>query len=426
MKPPEATQPAVHHLTDRLFRHESGKIVSILIGIYGARNLQLAEDVVQEALVRALKTWPYGIPDNPSAWLLRTAKNLAIDQLRRETRFREKAASIIGEIENSRPPEVSEPDESEIHDDQLRLMFTCCHPSLPPEARTALALKTLCGFSPAEIASAFLISEVAVSKRLVRAKQKLRDDNVAFHIPGGDELPERLDGVLEIIYLLFNEGHKATHGDEIFRTDICMEAIRLCGILASHPVGNRTRTHALLALMCLTAARLPSRMDADGNLLRLEEQDRSLWDQALIHQGFYHLARSSAGKRISFYHLQAGIAACHASASSDAATDWRRILKLYDSLAELHPSGVISLNRAVAISKVHGPEEALRILETSDDTSKLAGYHLFHVVMGDLEFQLGRNAAAAGHFRNALDLSQTKPERTLIARRLEESVGALS
>ena len=418
MKPAE--EPA-HRLADHLFRHESAKMVAILTGIYGARNLQLAEDVVQESLARALAAWPFGIPENPSAWLLRTAKNLAIDQLRREKNFLGKQPDIIAEME-SRPANDAASD-GDVADDLLRMMFVCCHPGLPPEAQSALALKTLCGFSPAEIAKAFLISEAAVSKRLVRARQRIRDERIPFEIPAGNELPPRLDGVLKIIYLLFNEGHKASHGDAISRADLCHEAIRLATLLAAHPAGDRPHTHALIAMMAFTAARIPARTDSEGNLLRLEEQDRSLWSRELIGIGVRHLGKSSAGSNLGEYHLQAGIAACHTLAASDAATDWPRILTLYDQLLARNPSPVIALNRAVAYSKVHGPEAAIALLETPEIRERLENYHLLHAVLGELHFKIQNPEAAADHFRRAIDLTENAPERALLAKRLEECLG---
>jgi RNA polymerase sigma factor (sigma-70 family) len=417
--PAEDPQASAHRLADHLFRHESGRMVAILTGIYGAANLQLAEDVVQEALVRALASWPFGVPDNPSAWLLRTAKNLAIDHLRREKNFLGKQPEIIAEMEGRSaggPPPGSE---NGVDDDQLRMMFACCHPALPPESQSALALKTLCGFGTAEIANAFLISEAAVSKRLVRARQKLRSGNIPFQIPSDPDLPARLDAVLETIYLLFNEGHKTTSGDDVFRADLCMEAIRLGTILARHPAGNEGRTHALLALMCLTAARLPARTNAQGNLLLLENQDRSRWDGGLIQAGFHHLARSSESPVLTPFHFQAGIAACHASAASDGTTDWPRILSLYDRLSDLQPSPVVTLNRAVALSKVHGPDAAIAAIDSDATASRLENNHLLHSVLGELESRRGRHSAAARHFRRALELAATKPERILLAERLE-------
>ena len=421
MKPTDDPQPAAFHLADHLFRHEAGKIVSILTGIYGTRNLQLAEDVVQEAMIRALKTWPLGgVPENPAAWLLRTAKNLAIDQLRREKNFLGKQVAIIAETEDRAGPDEAGSDGEGFSDDQLRLMFVCCHPALAQEAQVALALKTLCGFSPAEIATAFLISEAAVSKRLVRARRQIRDERIPYEIPEVGELPARLDGVLETLYLLFNEGHKASHGTEVVRADLCLEAIRMTALLASHPVGNHSRTHALAAMMAFTAARLPARTDAEGSLVLLEDQDRAKWNGRMIQTGIRHLAASKAGTDLGEYHIQAGIAACHTLAPSDGETDWPRIVMLYDRLMELRPSPVIALNRAVAISKTSGPAAGISEIENPSIRGPLGNYHLLHAVLGELELKRGDPRKAAGHFRRALALAETRPERSHLSQRLED------
>src|SRR5947209_19765376 len=290
-------------------------MVAILTRIFGLEHLSLAEDVVQEALGRALQTWPfYGVPANPSAWLMRTARNLALDVVRREKVFREKQGEIIHLIDRpSLAPDAQVFSEHEISDDRLSMMFVCCHPVIPPDAQLALALKTLCGFSVAEISHAFLTTEVAIAKRLTRAKQKIQEAQVPFEIPVGDELTRRLDSVLQSLYLLFNEGYKASSGENLVREELCQEAIRLTELLAQHRAGNQPKTHALLALMLLNDARIPIRQDDKGNLLRLEEQDRSLWEQAMIARGMFHLRESATGAEISEYHLQAGIAACHAT-----------------------------------------------------------------------------------------------------------------
>ena len=409
---------SVHQLAEHLFHHEAGRMVSIITGIYGARHLQMAEDVVQEAMIRAMRSWPVGgIPENPSAWLLRTAKNLATDQMRRERNFLSKEAAIVTEMEILSTRE--EADEN-VADDQLRLMFVCCDPALPQEAQVALALKTLCGFSPSEIARAFLISEAAVSKRLVRARQRIRDEAIPFRIPSPEELPARLDGVLKTVYLLFNEGHKASHGEEVVRAGLCQEAMRLGELLCRHPAGNRPQTHALMALMALTACRFPARTDAHGNLLRLEEQDRNLWDRELLQAGMMHLAESSQGNEAGEYHIQAGIAACHAMAASDAETDWPRILRLYNVLLESNPSPIIALNRAVAVARVHGADTAIRSIESPGIRESLENHYLFHATLAELELRRGRSEIAAGHFRKALELTETSQERALLARRLEE------
>ena len=351
--PPQTSE--ISRLTDHLFRQEAGKLISVLSGIFGINRLQLAEDVVQESLIRALRTWPYtGVPKNPAAWLTQTAKNLALDLIRREKLFHDKEPQIIAFMEQW-PSESSESPmfENEIRDGRLRLMFACCHPLLPPEAQTALALKTLCGFGVGEIAKAFLTSEAAIAKRLTRARQRIRELHIPFEIPAGDELSNRLDGVLQTLYLLFNEGYKASSGEHLIREELCQEAIRLASLLAEHPTGNRPRTHALIALMLLNAARLPARTDSEGNILRLKEQDRLTWDQTMIARGMFHLSKSADGDELSTYHLQAAIAACHCVATNYESTDWRKILSLYDQLLELDNSPIVALNRTVAVANVH-------------------------------------------------------------------------
>lgn len=425
-QPPTSAENSrqVSHLADHLFRHEAGKLVSILTGIFGIHRLQMAEDVVQEALVKALQTWPfYGIPANPSAWLMQTAKHQALDLIRRENSFYEKQPRIIEFIEQRlADTEVSETPrfDDEIKDDRLRLMFACCHPELPQEAQTALALKVMAGFSPLEIASAFLTTEAAIAKRLTRARQRLQEAHVAFEIPTGIELPTRLDAVLQILYLLFNEGYKASSGDNLIREDLCTEAIRLATLLASHPAGDQPRTHALLALMLLNTARVPARLDSEGNILRLGEQDRSKWNMSMIQRGILHLGLSTQGDQASEYHLQAAIAACHSLAPDAASTDWQQILKLYDHLTQLNDSPVIALNRAVALARVQGPEKGIAAVESILDRQPLDSYHLFHAVLGELEAQRQQYEAAAGHLRTALQLASMTSERSLLHKRLQE------
>jgi len=414
--------PDISHLTDDLFRHEAGKLVSVLTGIFGIERLQLAEDVVQEAMVRALQTWPYyGVPKNPAAWLTQAAKNLALDTIRRERTFQDKQPQIIALIEqrSGNADSGGSPQfENEIKDDRLRMMFVCCHPLIPAEAQIALALKTLCGFSPAEIARAFLTTEAAIAKRLTRAKQRIRDAQITFEIPEGEELARRLDGVMHSLYLLFNEGYKASSGEVLIREDLCREAIRLTSLLVEHPAGNRPKTHALLALMLLNAARIPSRLDGDGNLLRLQEQDRSRWDQSGIARGMFHIAQSAAGSEINEYHLQAGIAACHCAARDYASTNWPQILAMYDRLVEFDDSPVAALNRAVALAEVRGPQAGLEAVRAIRNLQALESYYLLHAVLGEFESRLNHPSAAAAHFRKSLQLAEIKSERVFLSKRL--------
>ena len=415
----------ISSLTDHLFRHEAGKLISVLTGIFGISRLQLAEDVVQESLVRALRMWPYtGVPKNPAAWLTQTAKNLAVDLIRREKLFHDKEPQIIACMEQW-PTESAEYEspmfETEIRDGRLRLMFACCHPALSAEDQTALALRILCAFSPAEIGKAFLTTEAAIAKRLTRAKQKIRDEHIPFEIPAGDELSRRLDGVLQTLYLLFNEGYKASSGDHLIKEELCLEAIRLASLLAEHPAGDEPRMHALTALMLLNAARLPGRIDQEGNILRLKEQDRSTWNQAMIARGMRHLSLSAAGDELTPYHLQAAIAACHCAAIDYHATDWEKILSLYDQLLELDGSPIIALNRAVAVANVHGAQAGIDAVHSIRRGTQLNSYYLLYAVLGELETQLNHFQAAIANFRKALELTELASEQSFLSKRLGQT-----
>jgi RNA polymerase sigma factor (sigma-70 family) len=407
----------VPKLVEHLFRHESAKMVAVLTGIFGVEHFGLAEDVLQEALARALQTWPfYGVPDNPSAWIMRASRNLALDFVRRQKSFREKEPAIIQAIERQLPDsDQSGLSDEEIADDRLRLIFVCCHPQIAQDDQVALALKTLCGFGISEISRAFLATDAATAKRLTRAKQKIRDSKVAFEIPEPTQLPERLDGVLQTLYLLFNEGYKASAGDQLVRKDICDEAIRLGELLAQHPAGNHPRTHALLSLMLFNNARTPARMDEHGNLLLLRDQDRSKWDQTMIARGMFHFAQSAAVGELTDYHLQAGIAACHSTAADYASTDWKQILALYDRLYQIDRSPVTALNRAVAVAEVDGPQPAIDALKKIKD---LNDFYLYHAVLGEFESRLKNWRSATEHLRKALDLADVQSEKLFLTNRL--------
>ena len=422
--PATPTLPEVTELLDHLFRRESGRLVAILTRHFGVQHLHLAEDVVQDALVRAMQTWPFtGVPQNPSAWLLQTAKNRAIDHTRRGTLWRGKQPELVPLMEDCLQSALTTEAphfEDEISDSQLRMMFVCGHPGLPVEAQVALTLKTLCGFGEREIAAAFLITEPAVTKRLVRARQYLREAGVAVELPPAAELAPRVDMVLQALYLLFNEGYKASQGDSLLRTHLVTEAIRLAELLIAHPLGDRPATRALLALMYLNAARLPARTDGDGGLLVLAEQDRARWDQAGIRRGLRHLAASSTGAVVTRYHLEAGIAACHGLAPSFAETDWKQIVTLYDLLFELDASPIVALNRAVAVAQVSGHRAGLEALDQIKNRAALENYHLLHSVTGQLWFDAGEKAKAAMCFRRALELAALPAERVLLEKRLAQ------
>jgi RNA polymerase sigma factor (sigma-70 family) len=430
MNPPESLSPPpskpngseVRLIVDHLFRREAGRLVAILTRYFGVTNLHLAEDVVQDALVKAMETWPFtGVPENPSAWLLQAAKNRALDQTRRAILWRGKQAELAPLMEDClhaalvpQPPRF----EDEINDSQLRMMFVCCCPGLPAEAQVALILKTLCGFGENEIAAAFIDTPAAVAKRLVRARHFLRENGVTVDLPSAVELTPRVEVVQQALYLLFSEGYKASQGDSLLRTDLCTEAIRLAQMLSMHSAGDRPSTHALLALMHLNAARNPARVDDVGGVLLMAGQDRGLWDQDQIRQGMHHLAASGAGDRVTRYHLEAGIAACHVLAKDFAATNWRQIVGLYDQLLEQDSSPVVALNRAVALAKLEGPRAALEVIDRMANRDALEPYHLLHAVAGQLWLEAGEKERAAGCLRRALELAVLPAERNLLEQRL--------
>lgn len=413
-----------HHagrVADDLFRREGARIVAALAGHLGMHRLQLAEDAVQEALVRALQTWPYrGIPDHPAAWLTQAAKHVALDALRREQTWQRKETQITAEQE--RWLTQDEPaDGHPIPDDTLRMLFVCFHPQLSIEAQLALALRTVCGMSPAEIGAAFFTSEVAIAKRLVRARQLIRDLLLPFAVPDASELPGRLDGVLAALYLLFNEGYKASSGDRLIREELCHEAIRLARLLRAHPATSRPAAKALLALMCLNAARLGARVNEAGEIVRLHDQDRSRWDARLIEEGILALGAASTGDIVSPYHLEAGIAACHCLAPDEAGTDWPRILGLYDQLLHLKPTPIVAMNRCVAIARVHGPREALEALESIPNGHSLEAQHLYHAIRASFIEKLGRTAEARAAYQRAADLAPCEAEREFLQGKVADS-----
>ena len=426
--PAGAPAAQVAGVVDHLFRREAGRLVAILARRFGAEHLHLAEDVVQDALVQAMRSWPFtGVPQNPTAWILRVARNRAFDQARRARLGRGKEPEYAPLVEDCLADALEAPAprfEDEIRDSQLRMIFVCCHSGLPRPAQVALTLKVLCGFGEREIAAAFLTNEAAIAKRLVRARKFLREQQVAVELPRAAELAPRLEAVLEVLYLLFSEGHRASRGDTLLREDLCADAIRLAELLVLHPVGDRPATRALLALMYFNAARLAARLGADGGALRLAEQERARWDQGKIRRGVAHLAASGAGTEVSRFHLEAGIAACHALAPSEESTDWRRIIGLYDELLIREPSPIVALNRAVAVAKLRGPAEGLRLLQEIPGRAVLANYALFHAVAGQLWLDAGQPAKAVPCLRRALELAAVDAERTLLTRLLAEAGAA--
>ena len=409
-----------HELVDHLFRHQAGQMVAWLTRIFGPAHLELVEEVVQDALVKALQQWPFsGVPDNPAGWLFAVARNGALDVLRRSTAFSDRAPAIAAELQARASPETQMPDG--VNDDELRMVFMCCHPELPRDGQVALSLKTVCGFSTAEIARAFLTSEATVAQRIVRAKRTVRDKRIPFDLPRASLLVERLESVLEVIYLMFNEGYAAHAGEALVRRDLCREAIRLGRLVATSPLTGGPSAHALTALMALHAARIPARLSPSGEMVLLEDQDRSLWDGQLIAMGFAHFERSISGLDRTVYHLQAAIAAIHAAACSYEDTDWKRMLDTYDELLTLNPSPVVALNRAVVQARVEGAAAALRAVARLEAEPALADYYLVPSVRGALLKEAGDHAGAALAFEEALRRRCSEPEKRFLLRRLSDS-----
>ena len=409
---------AVGPLVDHLFRRSAGRLVSSLARVFGAHRLDLAEEVVQEAMVEALRRWPFaGIPADPVAWLWRVARNRALDRVRREATLRGREDALVAAFARQAPEGGAGQDAGPWGDDELAMLFAACHPALPREARVALTLKTVGGLGVREIARAFLAREATVAQRLVRAKRRLAQGGLRLEVPAGEEAEERLDSVLEVLYLLFNEGHLASEGDALLRADLCAEAIRLGELVASRPVGRQPRVHALLALLWLGWARLPARTCPGGEPVPLAEQDRSRWRPAGIARGLAHLERAAAGGVEGRYHLEAAIAAAHVTAASWEATDWGWIVTLYDRLQAVEPSPVVALNRAVAVAEARGPGEALVELRRLAGDPALDRYHLFHAVEADLLARLGRAEEATAALDRALACPCTRPERELLERR---------
>ena len=397
-------------------------MVSYLTRIFGLGRLDLAEDVVQDTLCRAMEVWSIqGLPDNPSAWLMRVARNRAIDLVRRDDHFRYVAPELAHLLHLREETSAGTPDfDREIQDDELRMMFACCHPDLSIEAQVTLILKTLCGFGVAEIANALLTSEDAIEKRLGRARKLFRESGGFVELTNGAEIPQRLEAVYQAIYLLFSEGYHGSQSEQTVREELCCEAIRLALALSEHPEGNRPRTHALLALLCFHAARLPGRIDEGGELVQLEMQDRSKWDRDLIAKGFYYLEQASTGTELSEYHLEAAIASFHCAASSYDETEWGRIVELYDTLYRLKPSPIVALNRAVAVGNAHGPEEGLVELSRIPEAAKLTDYPFYAAAQGEFHLLAGRRWEALRHFEEAVKLARSPSEAKFFERKLRD------
>ncbi len=408
---------------DHLFRHEHGKLIAVLTKTFGTQNIDLAEDVVQEAMEEALNKWTYnGIPENPVGWIYKVAKYKAVNILNREKYKRRYATEIAHHLQSEWTRESALKQifsDKEIADDQLRMIFTCCHPILSTDSQVALTLKTLCGFSIPEIAQAFLTSESNINKRLVRARKTIKEANLPFEVPSGKELEPRLSSVLETLYLLFNEGYNSISDDNLIRLELCEEAIRLTEIIVQNPTIASSNTHALLALMLFNAARFGSRMDELNNNISLEHQDRSQWDRQLIKKGLVHLEFAAGQNEVSIYHILAIISAQHCTASTYQDTDWEGILELYDLLLKLDNSPIIQLNRAIVLSKTSDPQTAITQLEQIKDEDTFQSYLPYYTSLAELYFQNNQSQEAISLLKMALKLPIGDNRKSLIYKKIE-------
>jgi RNA polymerase sigma factor (sigma-70 family) len=412
-------QQHVQHLIGHLFRHEAGKMAAVLTRLLGFSNLDTAEDIVQETLLQAMTTWKFhGIPPNPSAWLYAVAKNKAVDVVRKDKRIKQHQSKITNLLESEWTLNATVGNfflENEIEDSQLRMMFACCHPEIPYESQIALTLKTLCGLSILEIANGFLTSEETISKRIYRAKEKIKEEKIDLDVPVGIDLLVREEAVLKTLYLLFNEGYNSSHPDLLIRKDLCEEAIRLCILLTRNKQTNLPEANALLALMCLQASRFDARLDKDGNIILLNHQDRSQWNQTLINIGLMHLEFASQGERLTEYHLEAAIASQHALAKYFEDTNWKEINKLYELLLIVRPGSVIEMNKAIALGYATTAQEGLQAL------LKITGLeenYLYQTALGDFHLKMQRIEEANKHYRLAQSLTHSKVEIELLNKKM--------
>jgi RNA polymerase sigma-70 factor (ECF subfamily) len=407
----------IRELVDSLYRVDSGRILATLIRLLG--DFDLAEEAMHEAFAAALSVWPKsGAPGNPRPWLISTARNKAIDTLRRRARFDASQDELARYLEAQGGSEAGPHEEESLEDDRLRLIFTCCHPSLAPEARVALTLREVCGLTTEEIARAFLVTPRTLAQRIVRAKAKIRETRIPYEVPTPQELPERLGAVLQVVYLVFNEGYSAAAGTEVTRAELTGEAIRLGRLLTE--LQPEPEVMGLLALMLMQESRRTARTSSTGELILLENQDRLLWNREQIAEGLALVEKALSSRRFGSYTLQAAIAAVHAEAESAAATDWGQIVALYNQLVRIQPTPVVHLNRAVAIAMRDGPEAGLRHIDAILEQGELANYYLAHSARADLCRRLGRTAEARAAYEKALALTQQEPERQFLQERIRQ------
>lgn len=418
----EEAHGTVTQLTDHLFRHQSGKMIAVLTRIFGMHNLEMIEDVVQESFLRAMQTWTFNqLPDNPAGWLMQVARNRAIDIIRRQQHFQQYSQELASELQRETEHTVQHFfGEAEIADSQLQMIFACCHPALKEEDQVALTLKTVSGFGVTEIAHALLTNEAVIQKRLYRAKQFLKDNQIQLDIPAGHELTGRLDIVYTVLYLLFNEGYNSGNADELIRRDLCAEAMRLCFLLTQHKTGKQPTSFALLALMCFQASRFESRIDENNSIILLQHQDRSTWNKALIQKGYEFLTLSSQGASLTVYHLESAIAAEHALTASFAETNWQRMLQLYDMLLEQKRTAPVILNRAVVLAQLNQTNTAIQEIWNINNIDHLINtQYMFSAVLGELYMQLGDDHNAGKFLQQALSLTTSLAEKKLITAKLE-------
>lgn len=418
-----ATGRSTEELVDHFFRHESARVISHLTAHFGTRHLEEAEDAVQEALFKAMHSWPRAVPNNPTAWILTVARNKIIDTLRRNKKVTtEDDEALIGKIESVGNTAMTDVEIDDfLKDDLLKMMFACCHPSLTVESQIILTLRILCGLGTSEVARALMKNDEAVAKAYTRAKQKLRDHKIKPAVPTQKKAKEKLNVILKVLYLLFNEGYKSSTGNDLIKKDLCLESMRLTKILSDSPFNREPEVNALMAMMCFHTSRFDSRTNNKGELLTLKEQDRSTWNKELIEMGSFYFQKSYASdvfETMTEYHVMAAMAGLHCQAKDYESTDWEQLLGLYDMQMAFRPSPVVELNRLVVYARVHGDEQALKELQKLEEHAFLTNYYLFYAIKGELLMQLKRYDEAGSALKKAIDLTENETERKHLQKKL--------